>query len=278
MQIGVLVGSLLIALVGSWPALAQRKFQAERIHIAYVKPENPAHDPIYTKLRDLRVLETLQDLLGAIRLPKTLRLQLSGCKGVANAWYEGSVVNVCYEYIEEIRAAAPQTVSPEGIAREDAIAGPVAEAFLHETGHALFHLLDLPIFGREEDAADQFAAFVMLQLPQEDARKLLGGVAFMLRREVETRKVDSDAFSDVRGLPAQRFFNLVCMAYGSDPKYFADMVEKGYLPKGRAEDCQGEYEQVAYAVQQLIAPHVDAKSRLKMKSTLKRMRAPSRLR
>ena len=34
---------------------------------------------------------------------------------------------------------------------------------LHELGHALFHKYDIPLFGREEDAADQFAAYFMLQ-------------------------------------------------------------------------------------------------------------------
>jgi hypothetical protein len=276
MQIRVLIASVAIAVVGCSPALAQRN--TERIRIAYVQPENAAHEPFYRKLKELRILETLRDVLSGVRLPTALRLQLSGCKGVANAWYEDRAVTVCYEYVEEMRAAAPQTLSPEGVAREDAIAGPVAEALLHETGHALFELLDVPIFGREEDAADQFAAFILLQLRQEEARKLISGVAFMLRREAEAREVDRDAFANVHGLPAQRFFNLVCMAYGSDPKYFADLVAKGYLPKERAQDCQAEYEQVAYAMQRLIAPHFDPKSRLKMKATLQRIRAPSRLR
>ena len=42
------------------------------------------------------------------------------------------------------------------------------------------------------------------------------------------------------------------MAYGADSKLFADLVEKGYLPKERAEGCDGEYEQVARAMTKLI--------------------------
>src|SRR5690606_27845489 len=34
---------------------------------------------------------------------------------------------------------------------------------LHETGHALVHLLDLPVTGRQEDAVDQLAAILMLR-------------------------------------------------------------------------------------------------------------------
>ena len=39
------------------------------------------------------------------------------------------------------------------------------------------------------------------------------------------------AFSDVHGAPAQRYYNLLCLAYGAEPTVFADVVAKGYLPK-----------------------------------------------
>src|SRR5258708_39896798 len=35
------------------------------------------------------------------------------------------------------------------------------------------------------------------------------------------------------------------------------MAKKGHLPKERAEDCKGEYEQVAYAFHQLIGQYLD---------------------
>ena len=64
-------------------------------------------------------------------------------------------------------------------------------------------------------------------------------------------------FADAHGTPAQRFYNLLCIAYGADPQLFGDVVEKGLLPKDRAEDCEDEYQQVAFAYQKLIGPHID---------------------
>jgi hypothetical protein len=61
----------------------------------------------------------------------------------------------------------------------------------------------------------------------------------------------------VHGLPAQRFYNLLCMAYGANPELFKDIVEDKYLPKERAANCAREYQQVRYAFQKLIVPHVD---------------------
>ena len=48
---------------------------------------------------------------------------------------------------------------------------------------------------------------------------------------------------------------------------FADVVEKGHLPKNRAEGCEDEYEQVEKAFKRLIAPRVDRKLARKVHNT-----------
>jgi hypothetical protein len=65
------------------------------------------------------------------------------------------------------------------------------------------------------------------------------------------------AFSSDHGAPEQRFFNLVCIAYGYDPQVFAAVVEKKYLPEGRAKVCKYEYSNLRYAFRTLIMPHID---------------------
>jgi len=275
MRICLLAASIMMALC-ALPASASTG--TERIRIAYLPPEDSAHERIYRSLMEHRVLETLQGLLNAFLLPKPLLLQVKGCKGVPNAWYEDNAVTVCYEFVADIEARAPQTTGPDGITREDAIVGTLVQVLLHETGHALFDLLHVPIFGREEDAADQFAAYLILQMHREDARRIIDGVAHMLWNESTVRKLDRDAFSNIHGLPAQRFFNLVCIAYGAHPWYYGDIVSKGLLPEERAESCKAEYAQVVHAMDTLISPHIDPASRAKFQSTLKDFRMPERLR
>ena len=58
---------------------------------------------------------------------------------------------------------------------------------------------------------------------------------------------------------AQRFFNLLCTAYGSDPKLFADVIKEGFLPEDRAVGCEREYLQLSHAFETLIRPHIDRK-------------------
>jgi hypothetical protein len=273
MRILLLILSIAAAALFAAPAFSN----GERIRVDYLAPEDPAHQSIYTRLKEHRVLEQLQDLLGAFRLPKSLLLQVKGCQGVPNAWYEDNAVTVCYELIADIETRAPQTTGSDGITRDDAIVGTLIQVLLHETGHALFDILHVPIFGREEDAADQFAGYLILQMHREDARRIIDGVAQMLWNESTVRKLDRDAFSNIHGLPAQRFFNLVCMAYGAHTWFYADIVKKGLLPEERAESCKAEYRQVAYAMDTLILPHIDPDSRAKFQSTLREFRMPAQV-
>jgi hypothetical protein len=64
--------------------------------------------------------------------------------------------------------------------------------FLHEAGHALFDLLNVPIFGREEDAADQLSSIIMLRYDKERARRLILGSAYQYKMDVK-QPLDHDA-------------------------------------------------------------------------------------
>jgi hypothetical protein len=139
----------------------------------------------------------------------------------------------------------------------DAVVGPTVEVFLHEIAHAIFNLLKVPILGREEDAADWVADYVILHLDDDIARQVVEGVGHMYAHEMKDQTPGLAQFANVHGVSAQRFFNLLCMAYGKDPKLFADLTEKGYLPASRAESCGDEYNQVDHAFKKLIYPYID---------------------
>ena len=99
----------------------------------------------------------------------------------------------------------------------------------------------------------------MLRFDKDEARRLILGSAYQYKGDLSAPTVTmaQQKFADEHGTPAQRFFNLLCMAYGADPKLFADIVEKQFLPEDRAVGCAREYAQVAYAFETLIGPHID---------------------
>ena len=232
-----------------------------RVDVEYVPPKSPAHDALYKLVQERRVLEKIRDLLVPVRLPRRVLLKAQGCDGVVNAWYDDGVITVCYEYLDWVWQSAPEQTTPAGITPIDALAGPVVQFILHEFGHAVFDLLKIPIFGREEDDADQFAAYVTLQMGKEEARRLMAGAAYQYRSGVQSanQTISTKSFADEHGTLAQRFFNILCLAYGADEEVFKDIVTNGYLPKERAEGCRDEYGQVAYAFKTLVGPYIDRK-------------------
>ena len=115
-------------------------------------------------------------------------------------------MTVCYEYLADILKNAPEDTLPSGITRQDAILGPFVDVFLHESGHAVFDLLKVPVLGREEDAADFFSAYIMLQLGKEEARRIILGSAYQYKADVLNPDVRIiTKFADEHGLPARAF-------------------------------------------------------------------------
>jgi hypothetical protein len=256
------------------PGLLPAALAAEHHHvaIAYLAPKDPAQREIYEKLKQRRVLEDLREVLSPFDLPHTLTLRLKGCDGVENAWYddEDHSVTVCYEYVARVARDAPRETTPAGVTPQDAIVGPTAEVFLHEFAHALFDLLKIPVLGREEDAADMVAAYTLLQFGPQFARSAIGGIAYMYARQANDKPMNTETAAEVHPFTQQRFYSLLCLAYGADPKTFGDVVEKGYLPKDRAENCVYEYRQVDYAVRTLLWPHMDPAQRAKVRARIAR--------
>jgi hypothetical protein len=264
-MIGTVLRALAIAgaAAAAGPASAQpsKSAKTDRIEIQYVAPKSPEHQQVLDLLKESRTLEKIKELLSPIRLPRKLLIKTEGCDGVSNAWYDGEAVIVCYEYLDEVWKNVPDQTTPAGVAPIDALIGPVVDVFLHEAGHAVFDILKVPLFGREEDAADQFSVYIMLKMEKDEARRLILGNAYQYKGDLQSPTVSMPLkkFADEHGTPSQRFYNVLCLAYGANKELFADFVSKGFLPSERAEGCEDEYAQVQNAFNRLIMPSMDRK-------------------
>jgi putative metallopeptidase DUF4344 len=240
--------------------------EANRVDISYVEPKRAANQPVYKLVRDHQVLEKIRDLLRPLRLSHRLLLETRDCDGTSNAWSNEDGVTVCYEYINDIWKSVPDKTTPGGVAPIDALIGPLVDVFLHEAGHSVFAILQTPLFGREEDAADQFSTYIMLRLDKDEAHRLILGSAYQYKGDLLAPSVTmkQQSFADEHGTSAQRFYNLLCTAFGADPELFADVVDKGFLPGDRAISCKREHVQLEHAFETLIRPHIDPKLALKL--------------
>jgi hypothetical protein len=252
----ILLATAVVGLVYPDPSL-QSSVKTGQVKYEYGEPANAVQENIRGRLQALRILERLSEFLSPLRLPRPLTLKVQGCDGQVNAHYWRDQITVCYEYFDFLLKVAPEMPTPEGLTRHQALAGMTADVFLHETGHAVFDMLEVPFMGREEDAADQFSAYVQLQRAKEDARHLILGVAYLGSKEAQQEMASMAQQADVHELPGQRYYNVLCMAYGDDPNLFADAIQFWHLPENRAKDCHYEYLRYQYAFRALIEPYLD---------------------
>jgi hypothetical protein len=238
--------------------------QPNRVSIAYGQPNNSAFQQLYDLLRERRALERIQEILSPLRAPEQLTIKTTEC-GAVNSYYKREnfkpTVTICYELLKNILDSLPNETTPAGVTPNDAAVGQFFFVTLHEVGHAAFDILGVPIFGHEEDTADNFATYIMLQFGRAQARRLIGGAAWAWRAYlgdyrrnpvVQTRLA---GFASDHGLPQERFYNLLCLAFGANKEEFADV--ESYLPPTRSPKCSYEYQTLARAFHKEISPHID---------------------
>jgi len=243
-----------------------RTNQPGRVKIQYVAPNSADLQEIYGRAKDRRYLEKVQETLSPLRLPEDLTVKTTEC-GMINAWYRrensGPTVTICYELLKHISQSLPKQTTPSGITPSDAATGQALWLVLHEVGHAAFDMFDIPLFGHEEDAADDFATYIMLQFGKGQARPLIGGAAWAWRAYVADYRTNPvireqlAGFASNHGQPQERFYDLMCLAYGADPVTFADLTDDGFLPPTRSPNCKYEYKTLTNAFHKEIRPHID---------------------
>lgn len=116
--------------------------------------------------------------------------------------------------------------------------------FYHEMAHALIDVLELPVLGQEEDAADVFSVIMVDRLFDEDEVVAINtGAArgFEVDAIKMRRKGREWDWTDEHGPDMQRYYNIVCLTYGGAPKRRKAFAEQMGLPEDRAEICEAEF-------------------------------------
>ncbi len=216
--------------------------------ICYMQP-NDKNKTAYQALQSRHILEVYSQFLSPLHLPHPLMLVALNCQPDFHSdspFYSSDdrALHFCYEWYNDVLQFSPKATTPEGVTRTNVITGMWAGTLLHETGHALFDMLDVPVFGREEDAADQVAAFIALQFNPDVQRTIIKGFAYFWQMAAKAgndpptandpnppkdvvQRCFSDplcAYSDEHGTASQRLYNTLCLGYGGNRDAFKDFV------------------------------------------------------
>jgi hypothetical protein len=249
------------------PGLAQAPSNPQ-VEIVYARPRAANLQAVANRLKSRRVLEEFAQFMLPLKLPTTLTVQFDQCGGTARLYKPGEPATICYELVDEIEKIAAKSAD-DG---EMILAGAVTQAVFHVAANAVFDILDVPIWGRREDAADRLAGFLMVELGADLAYWTIVGTASFFQDSGKTWT--GSQFADASSPEAQRYYNYLCMAYGGDRvkfEYLAaqpdDKSKEPFLPKDRAEQCRDEYTQVRSAFNLRIMPYVDPDLLVQVRAT-----------
>ncbi|WP_179466287.1 DUF4344 domain-containing metallopeptidase [Mycolicibacterium vinylchloridicum] len=213
-------------------------------------------------MRSEHLLEDLADgITDSLKLPYDIPLIGKQCD-TANAYWspDDKSITICYE--DAADALDIYTKAGDDNPRASAVNSEIA-TFYHETGHMVIDLYDLPATGKEEDVADQLAAYILLapgpdgkidpesvQAVKDFAREFKG------YSDQKGGEIDEGQLSDVHSLDLARMYNLECWVYGADPVGNADLVKNGSLPEDRADGCEDEYNKLSSSWDTLLGPYL----------------------
>jgi len=220
----------------------------------YEKPTSPDFDSLSNTLRESRILEVWIKHVGNTLKGVEVRIEtvVAEC-GKANSSYEpeNRRIVLCYEEIDRIFS----TLRSLGYEDDRLLVfwiGTILNELYHELCHGLIHTLTLPVAGKEEDACDQFALLQLLNHPY-GTDLALGSVVYLGEMSSIEKEIGVNP-SQQHSSYAQRYFNILCWTYGSDPEKLGFLIDQEHLPEVRAKTCRTEYLRALHAWSALLAP------------------------
>jgi hypothetical protein len=134
--------------------------------------------------------------------------------------------------------------------------------FYHELGHALIDAYQIPVVGKEEDAADSLSAVMILYYFNKGEQILLDNTFFWKAfRNLDSN--DDSRYWDVHSLNDQRYYRLLCYAYAKSPEYVTEKLKEeddedhtlNQFISSKKTYCLKEYKKLNKAWFNLLKPH-----------------------
>jgi hypothetical protein len=190
-------------------------------------------------LRDaLRASGRLEEVAGQFEkvagMPEDVTVLVRSCKDGTQYLTDENRVDFCVQDFAEVRKEMKDAGEEDLMAT---VLSDAAATLLHELAHAVIDVRSLPITGREEDVADQFAVWLAVDGLDDPDIVLSQAFEYGLSQDLYEQVDDDEHTAD-----GQREANLLCWLYGSDPQTWDHLVDDDPLTEDRAELCPDEWD------------------------------------
>jgi hypothetical protein len=227
------------------------------IKATWQKPRGEENKVGYELLKASETRYLAKSLASAFELPNTLTIK--GVNGFGGGPFynpEDNSITLPYEFTTVVLGVIAQA-DPEESEYEWGEAVGAVDSFIlaHEFAHALIHNFELPVLGREEDAADGVATALLL-LAGEGSVYAADAAEFWLNFSGRQDPPQLAEYADNHSFDRQRADNILCWIGGAEEELLVAFVENEVLPESRAVSCPGEWELLRRSVEQVMEPHL----------------------
>ncbi len=247
----------------------------KKVTVFYQIPTDTMHEIWYSTFKESKTLEVYAKMLeDAFVIKKNLKISLVEC-GEVNAFYnsENKELLICYELFADLMTKMSTYISdPDSLG--DKIGKVSSFIIFHEIGHAMIDVLDIPLTGKEEDAADYFAFFMLGSDGDDFGVEVCKEGALFFKELSDEQKVDTtfqqlndkgviyDAlpFWDEHSFHLQRYYSINSLIFGSNPEKWDGLINIGYRRPGNAVL---EYNKINRGWSRVLLPHFRKKKTIK---------------
>jgi hypothetical protein len=225
--------------------------------VVYGEAKNPRYVEYNELLKNYHFFENQVVFLNDVLiLRQDFPIIIQQCDTV-NAWYdnEKKEIVMCDELFESFIQNFSYIVNTKEEV-DSAVGAASVFILFHELGHGLIDVYDLTYSGNEEDVADQMASIILTGLGEDGPKVAITGANYFYITSSEIGP--GYAFWDEHALNQQRYYNILCWVYGSNPQKFNYFVGTYGLPQERAERCQYEYGKIFEFWNIALSPYVKA--------------------
>ena len=159
-------------------------------------------------------------------------------------------------------AAAPKLTDDQLAEVMDFTMHDMTFTLFHESGHLLIHELDLPVLGKEEDAADAAGILEMFKTitDKDEAYNALNDVADYWTYSSNAMPDEDFNYNvntyDPHSLDIQRANNMVCLMVGKDPDEFADTAKAFEFDDDMTDQCAADYQEADHSWTKVLEPYL----------------------
>lgn len=230
----------------------------QMLNVVYVPPQN-ATDAASAKT--LKASPSLTSLLAFLKqefeLTQPLEILIGGQEGTdSDPLYDPETRQILmpygfFSYAIELFQSADEEAAEIG--PDMAAMHAFLHTLLHEFAHALIDIYQLPVVGREEDAADSLANLLLMQAFIDGQEMVISAAELFFLESIDRGPPIAEDFWGEHSLDEQRYYSLLCIVYGSDPEAYMDLPDVMEWSDDRAYLCVEEYDLLARNWQVLLA-------------------------